>query len=378
MVTISKEEEIQKISTSIFVTNFSDHAKAKDLWNVCKQYGQVVDAFIPDRKSKAGKRYGFVRFIRVYDVDRLVSNLCTLWMGRDHLHANVARKKQREEGDNQQPKPKQIGEDVCGVLKPTSDQEMEHVEGDRNQESNKSDPSTSNQKSYTAKEFNLASTSNPISSIGDFELEEDDLNFSDGYEAQVYDLPRQMQAFCDRFHIRLNSRFRKYMFFLSGSESRPPMLNKKNYVPWSSRLLCASNTLDPLNQKLMSKIVELQFQVVNYERKVSHLKTTYKNLFDSIKSNQAHAKFYNLIYENAQLTARVFANTFESVSNTSGMSVTPHVNKPKLSVVTPHSKKLHASISSHSVPQPKEFNVVKHRNVIALECLRSIYLKHLG
>nr|GEY57738.1 DIE2/ALG10 family [Tanacetum cinerariifolium] len=91
MVAISKEEGVQKISTSIFVTNFLDHAKAKDLWNICKQYGQVVDAFIPDRKSKAGKRYGFIRFIRVYDVDRLVSNLCTLWMGSHHLHANVAR-----------------------------------------------------------------------------------------------------------------------------------------------------------------------------------------------------------------------------------------------------------------------------------------------
>nr|GFB15447.1 nucleotide-binding alpha-beta plait domain-containing protein [Tanacetum cinerariifolium] len=68
-----------------------DRAKAKDLWNVCKQYGQVVDASISDRKSKAGKRYGFVRFIRVHDVDRLVSNLCTLWMGSHHLHANVAR-----------------------------------------------------------------------------------------------------------------------------------------------------------------------------------------------------------------------------------------------------------------------------------------------
>nr|GEX38420.1 ChaC-like family protein [Tanacetum cinerariifolium] len=60
------------------------------LWNVCKQYSQVVDAFIPNRKSNAGKRYGFVRFIRVYIVDRLVSNLCTLWMGSHHLHANVA------------------------------------------------------------------------------------------------------------------------------------------------------------------------------------------------------------------------------------------------------------------------------------------------
>nr|GEX55217.1 hypothetical protein [Tanacetum cinerariifolium] len=48
-----------------------------------------------------------------------------------------------------------------------------------------------------------------------------------------------------------------------------------------------------------------------------------------------------------------------------GTSVTPYVDKPKLSVVTPLSKKLHVSMPSHSVPQPREFNVVKHRNVIA-------------
>nr|GEY78466.1 hypothetical protein [Tanacetum cinerariifolium] len=127
----------------------------------------------------------------------------------------------------------------------------------------------------------------------------------------------------------------------------------------------ASNTLDPLNQKLESKIVELEFQLVNYEREISHLKTTYKNLFDSIKSNRAHAKIHGLIYENAQLRAQGFKNTFGSMKNTSGTSVTPHVDKPKLSVVTPLFKKLHASTSSHSVPQPIEFNVGKHRNVIA-------------
>nr|GEZ94485.1 hypothetical protein [Tanacetum cinerariifolium] len=41
-------------------------------------------------------------------------------------------------------------------------------------------------------------------------------------------------------------------------------------------------------------------------------------------------------------------NTSESMNNTLETSVTPHVDKPKLSVVTPHSKKLHASIPSHS------------------------------
>ncbi|GKF82870.1 RNA-directed DNA polymerase, eukaryota, nucleotide-binding alpha-beta plait domain protein, partial [Tanacetum coccineum] len=51
----------------------------------------VVDVYIPNRKSKAGKRFAFVRFIKVENVDRLVGNLCTLWIGRMHLHANVVR-----------------------------------------------------------------------------------------------------------------------------------------------------------------------------------------------------------------------------------------------------------------------------------------------
>ncbi|GJU69046.1 nucleotide-binding alpha-beta plait domain-containing protein [Tanacetum coccineum] len=45
---------------------------AKDLFNICKQYGHVVDAFIPLKKSKVGKRFGFVRFINVFSVERLI------------------------------------------------------------------------------------------------------------------------------------------------------------------------------------------------------------------------------------------------------------------------------------------------------------------
>nr|GEX74532.1 putative reverse transcriptase domain-containing protein [Tanacetum cinerariifolium] len=54
------------------------------------------------------------------------------------------------------------------------------------------------------------------------------------------------------------------------------------------------------------------------------------------------------------LRARVFENTSESMKNTTGTSVTPHVDKPKLSDVTPHSKKkLHASMPSHSTIKDK-------------------------
>ncbi|GJS57557.1 RNA-directed DNA polymerase, eukaryota, partial [Tanacetum coccineum] len=48
----SVEDEVMRISTSVFVTNFPEQSGAKELWNACKQYGQVVDAFIPNRRSK--------------------------------------------------------------------------------------------------------------------------------------------------------------------------------------------------------------------------------------------------------------------------------------------------------------------------------------
>ncbi|GJY79632.1 nucleotide-binding alpha-beta plait domain-containing protein, partial [Tanacetum coccineum] len=67
----SKDDEVMKISTSVFVTNFPDQMRAQDLWHTCKQYGQVVDAYIRNRRSKAGKRFGFVCFIKVFDVERL-------------------------------------------------------------------------------------------------------------------------------------------------------------------------------------------------------------------------------------------------------------------------------------------------------------------
>ncbi|GJX28423.1 RNA-directed DNA polymerase, eukaryota [Tanacetum coccineum] len=67
----SKEDDVAKIYTSIFVTNFPEKYSAKDLFNICKQYGHVVDAFIPLKKSKVGKRFGFVRFINVFSVERL-------------------------------------------------------------------------------------------------------------------------------------------------------------------------------------------------------------------------------------------------------------------------------------------------------------------
>nr|GEW86673.1 RNA-directed DNA polymerase, eukaryota, nucleotide-binding alpha-beta plait domain protein [Tanacetum cinerariifolium] len=73
------------------MTNFPEDFTARYFWKVCSDYGTVVDVFIPFKRSKSGKRFACVRFIKVINLERLVSNLCTIWIGRYHLHANYVR-----------------------------------------------------------------------------------------------------------------------------------------------------------------------------------------------------------------------------------------------------------------------------------------------
>ncbi|GJY57693.1 nucleotide-binding alpha-beta plait domain-containing protein [Tanacetum coccineum] len=87
----TKEDDVDRIATSIFITNFPESTTAKDLFIACSQYGHVIDSYIPNKKSKSGKRFGFVKFINVFSNDRLINNLCTVWIGRSKLHANIAR-----------------------------------------------------------------------------------------------------------------------------------------------------------------------------------------------------------------------------------------------------------------------------------------------
>ncbi|PWA96169.1 hypothetical protein CTI12_AA041880 [Artemisia annua] len=87
----TKEDDVARISTSIYITNFPESISAKELFHSCKVYGHVVDSFIPTKRAKNGKRFGFVRFIKVFNVERLVSNLCMVWINRHKLHANIAR-----------------------------------------------------------------------------------------------------------------------------------------------------------------------------------------------------------------------------------------------------------------------------------------------
>nr|GEZ43549.1 nucleotide-binding alpha-beta plait domain-containing protein [Tanacetum cinerariifolium] len=117
----SKEDDVSRISTSIFVTNFPYLFSAKELFHSCKQYGHVVNTFIPSKRSKAEKRFGFVRFINVFNVERLVNNLCTIWVDRFKFHANIARFHRAPLNGNKFQEKKDVGINRSGTNVPSKD-----------------------------------------------------------------------------------------------------------------------------------------------------------------------------------------------------------------------------------------------------------------
>nr|GEV62406.1 hypothetical protein [Tanacetum cinerariifolium] len=130
----------------------------------------------------------------------------------------------------------------------------------------------------------------------------------------------------------------------------------------SSNTPSASNTLDPLNQKLESKIVELEFQVVNYKREISHLKTTYKNLFDSIKSNRAHAKLHDRIFENSKLRAREFNVVRHRNVIAPGMFKINPSQTPRVDLVP--NKQSSASIRTNPITNSQRHVIVKENKFL--------------
>ncbi|GKC53207.1 RNA-directed DNA polymerase, eukaryota [Tanacetum coccineum] len=82
---------VERLSCNIFITNFPNHLSAKELWSTCAQHGTVTDVYIPKKVSKQGKPFAFARFIKVTDVDLLIKNLRSVWLGSFHMYANIAR-----------------------------------------------------------------------------------------------------------------------------------------------------------------------------------------------------------------------------------------------------------------------------------------------
>ncbi|KAK9074223.1 hypothetical protein SSX86_006820 [Deinandra increscens subsp. villosa] len=64
----------------------------------CSIAGKVVDVFISDKTSSAGKRFAFVRFSKGSDLSNIIYKIRNIWIGSFRLFADVTKFKR---GDNE-------------------------------------------------------------------------------------------------------------------------------------------------------------------------------------------------------------------------------------------------------------------------------------
>ncbi|GKD39716.1 RNA-directed DNA polymerase, eukaryota, reverse transcriptase zinc-binding domain protein [Tanacetum coccineum] len=83
-------KDLERIATSFYVSNILESLDAKGLWNACMPYGRFVDAFIANKCSKGGKRFGFIHFLGVKYANEFVRSLSNIWIGNFHLYVAVS------------------------------------------------------------------------------------------------------------------------------------------------------------------------------------------------------------------------------------------------------------------------------------------------
>nr|GEU40496.1 putative reverse transcriptase domain, ribonuclease H-like domain protein [Tanacetum cinerariifolium] len=142
------------------------------------------------------------------------------------------------------------------------------------------------------------------------------------------------------------------------------------------------HTLNPLPQKLENENVELEFQVLNYAKENAYLKTTYKNLFDSISVTRTQTKkiidsfqnkLHDTVYENAKLRAQLFNTVSDQKDTSRGTSANTKFAKQSILGKPPKVGETHAlskPVTSNLIPSPQGSKVVKNVNVIALGMFR--------
>jgi hypothetical protein len=90
---------VDQSSTSFFVTNLPHECNLEDLWKVFGRFGRLGDVYIPKKVDKWGRKFAFVKFREVNEVEELSRRLEDVWLGSFKLRVNISRFSRRvEEG----------------------------------------------------------------------------------------------------------------------------------------------------------------------------------------------------------------------------------------------------------------------------------------
>ncbi|GLT99078.1 hypothetical protein SLE2022_165430 [Rubroshorea leprosula] len=85
---------------TFFFYNFPEKREAADLWYDFAKYGKVVDVFVPRKRDKWGKRFGFVRMAGVQNEDQMEKRLNEIWIGYYKMRVKIANKSQNQGARN--------------------------------------------------------------------------------------------------------------------------------------------------------------------------------------------------------------------------------------------------------------------------------------
>nr|GEU59902.1 retrovirus-related Pol polyprotein from transposon TNT 1-94 [Tanacetum cinerariifolium] len=154
----------------------------------------------------------------------------------------------------------------------------------------------------------------------------------------------------------------------------------------------AYNDMQKKIERLQAQLGDLkEFQVLNYAKENAHLKTTYKNLFNSISVTRTQNKtlidslqnkLQDMIYENAKLRAQLFDKVFDQKDTACGKSLNTKFAKQSILGKPPKVGKTYAlsnPVTSNSILISQESKVMKNDKVIqiCLWCVDSGCSKHM-
>jgi hypothetical protein len=88
-------------STTFFFTNFPERYGAKAVFNAFDNLGEVMEVVIPAKRDKGGRRFGFVRFVQVSDIQKLESDLDNMVFGGVKISVNLSRFQRSEGGEEE-------------------------------------------------------------------------------------------------------------------------------------------------------------------------------------------------------------------------------------------------------------------------------------
>nr|GEU99544.1 hypothetical protein [Tanacetum cinerariifolium] len=188
---------------------------------------------------------------------------------------------------------------------------------------------------------------------------------------EIFPIINQVNARVQNFEIQFLKEAAKFVgdFKSLAKEADESLAKHKTLELEIERLLRAV--------KIENENVELEFQVLNYAKENAHLKTTYKNLFDSIFVTRTQTKtiidslknkLHDTIYENAKLRAQLFNKVSDQKDTACDTSANTKFAKQSILRKPPKVSQTHAlskPVTSNSIPTPQGSKVMKSDKVIA-------------